>query len=79
MKEIKRIKADGTTSMVCSFVNDLSARENMKTFIILHHFHTGNVLDERLRSKADELIKEGKHHFMFEDGMDIYLIRKERA
>lgn len=79
MKEVKRIKADGTINMVCGFVNELSARENMKTFIILHYFHTGNVLDEGLRTKADTLIKEGKHHFMFEDGMDIYLIRKECA
>lgn len=79
MIEVKRIKADGTINMVCGFVNELSARENMKTFIILHYFHTGNVLDEGLRTKADSLIKEGKHHFMFEDGMDIYLIRKECA
>ena len=79
MKEVKRIKADGTINMVCGFVNELSARENMKTFIILHYFYTGNVLDEGLRTKADSLIKEGKHHFMFEDGMDIYLIRKECA
>ena len=59
MKEVKRIKADGTINMVCGFVNELSARENMKTFIILHYFHTGNVLDEGLRTKADSLIKEG--------------------
>ena len=41
MKEVKRIKADGTINMVCGFVNELSAREIMKTFIILHYFTLG--------------------------------------
>lgn len=75
-REIKVVRADATTEVVYVYVNDLSARENLRNFIIDRRFNSVAYWDKELQAKADALISEGKGHLMYEEGMDVYLILK---
>ena len=59
------------------YSNDLSSKENLITEIIMQVNHNGNVLDERLRRLADNMITESGNHYMYEDGQgNVYMTRK---
>ena len=81
MEEKKRvvfsISLGGERKDECVYVNKLSSLENLISYVVQYIYGTGNVLDERLRQKARQAIKEGKHHYFYEaEDMAVYLIDK---
>lgn len=75
-RELKVVRADASTEVVCVYKNDLSARENLISFIIDRRFNSRNFWDKELQAKANALISEGNGHLMYEEDMDVYLILK---
>lgn len=77
LQVIKKVSPCGEISTKAMYCNIETPRYNMQSFIMLKMFKTGNMWDERLRKKADSLINEGEHYFMFEDSENnVYTIRK---
>lgn len=82
MEERKRsvfsIALDGERKVECVYINSLSPLANLISYVVQYIYGTGNILDENLRRKAQQSIKEGKRHYFFEaDDMAVYLIEKD--
>lgn len=82
MEERKRsvfsIALDGERKVECVYINSLSPLANLISYVVQYIYGTGNILDENLRRKALQSIKEGKRHYFFEaDDMAVYLIEKD--
>ena len=56
--------------------NDLNNKENLITEIIEQVFHSGNILDEYLRNKANKMITKGKYYWMMTDANEnVYMAK----
>ena len=82
MEERKRsvfsIALDGERKVECVYINSLSPLANLISYVVKYIYGSGNILDEDLRRKAQQSIKEGKRHYFFEaDDMAVYLIKKD--
>lgn len=77
-RSVFSIALDGERKVECVYINSLSPLANLISYVVQYIYGTGNILDENLRRKAKQSIKEGKRHYFFEaNDMAVYLIEKD--